>query len=242
MLKIIQRTNTRNTYLKPGRSLEYIVWHYTAGTTSRPGAALNTAAYFAGADAQGSADYIVDDETTVQYNPDIENRYCAAVGGKYATSGGELYGIAKNTNCISVELCSNTTDRKLHAYNDPAWYLTDETIARAAELTLYLMKKHNISVEHVIRHYDVSGKCCPGVVGWNEDSGDAGKWLEVKANIEEAMMKRYNTLAEMPDWAKPTIKKLVENGYLSGNGGALDLSEDMVRMFVINDRAGVYGA
>lgn len=58
---------------------------------------------------------------------------------------------------------------------------------------------------------------------------------------EEENVKRYNTLSEMPDWAQPTIKKLEEKGYLAGNGGVLDLSEDMVRMFVINDRAGVYG-
>lgn len=249
MLNIIKKFSTRNTMYKPGRPLTYIVWHYTAGTTSRPGAALNTAAYFAGPDAKGSADYIVDDRDIVQYNPDIANRYCAAVGGKYSTRGGSLYKIATNVNCISIELCSNTPDGLVHPYNDPAWYLTDKTIARATELTLYLMEQYNIPADNVIRHYDVSGKCCPGVIGWNEDSGDASKWLEVKSNIKEATMQRFNSLAEMPDWSKATIRKLMDKKVLVGGGvdvdpqgypADLDLSLDMVKMLCINDRAGLY--
>ena len=51
---------------------------------------------------------------------------------------------------------------------------------------------------------------------------------------------RLNTLEEMPDWAKPTIKKLVSKGFLAGTDQGLDLSLDMVRMFVIHDRAGCY--
>ena len=31
------------------------------------------------------------------------------------------------------------------------------------------MKKYNISVDNVIRHYDVSGKHCPGIIGWNDE-------------------------------------------------------------------------
>ena len=38
-----------------------------------------------------------------------------------------------------------------------------------------------------------------------------------------------------------TIQKLINKGYLSGNGQNLDISEDMLRVLVINDRAGVYG-
>lgn len=249
MLNIIKRVSTRNTVWKPSRPLTYIVWHYTAGTTSRPGAALNTAAYFAGPNAQGSADYIVDDRDIVQYNPDIKNRYCAAVGGKYSTRGGSLYKIATNVNCISIELCSNTTDGQVHPYNDPAWYLTNKTIANATALTVELMRQHNIPADNVIRHYDVSGKCCPGVIGWNEDSGDASKWQAVKSNIEEATMQRFNTLAEMPEWARPTVQKLMDKKVLVGSGAKkdpqgypadLDLSLDMVKLLCINDRAGVY--
>ena len=49
---------------------------------------------------------------------------------------------------------------------------------------------------------------------------------------------RYNTVEECPDWARETVQKLIGKGYLGGNGQGLDLSHDMVRVLVIQDRAG----
>ena len=49
---------------------------------------------------------------------------------------------------------------------------------------------------------------------------------------------RYNTVEECPDWARETVQKLVNRGYLNGTGEGLDLSADMVRLLVIQDRAG----
>lgn len=49
---------------------------------------------------------------------------------------------------------------------------------------------------------------------------------------------RYNTVAECPAWARETVQKLVNKGYLDGTGQGLDLSHDMVRTLVILDRAG----
>lgn len=64
--------------------------------------------------------------------------------------------------------------------------------------------------------------------------------LDEEEKGEEEM--RYNTVDEMPDWAKPTIEKMIAKGLIGGTGGtdALDLSMDMIRTFVINDRAGLY--
>ena len=46
----------------------------------------------------------------------------------------------------------------------------------------------------------------------------------------------------MPEWAKPTITKLMAKGYLKGDeNGKLNLDDNMLRMLVINDRAGIYG-
>lgn len=52
----------------------------------------------------------------------------------------------------------------------------------------------------------------------------------------------YNYIDDnMPVWARPTIEKLVNAGWLRGNeAGELELTEDMLRGFVVNDRAGVY--
>ena len=71
-----------------------------------------------------------------------------------------------------------------------------------------------------------------------------------EAQEEDEDMIRYNTVAELPDWAKPTIRKLIEKKAIRGSGASvdadgdptdMDLSYDMLRMFVINDRAGAYG-
>lgn len=61
-------------------------------------------------------------------------------------------------------------------------------------------------------------------------------------NDEEEAEVRYNTVAECPSWAQKTIQKLVDKGYLAGDGTSLDLSYDMVRLLVIQDRARVFGA
>ena len=31
-----------------------------------------------------------------------------------------------------------------------------------------LMRKYGIPKERVVRHYDITGKLCPGIVGWND--------------------------------------------------------------------------
>ena len=51
---------------------------------------------------------------------------------------------------------------------------------------------------------------------------------------------RYQKLSEVPDWGKDTVQKLINNGILSGNTNGLDLSNDMLRILVMNDRAGLY--
>ena len=49
------------------------------------------------------------------------------------------------------------------------------------------------------------------------------------------MEKRYNTVNECPEWAKPTIQKLVSTGKIA-DGNKLDMSEDMLRVLVIMNR------
>lgn len=58
---------------------------------------------------------------------------------------------------------------------------------------------------------------------------------------------RYETVLDAPDYARPTLYKLMEEGLLLGDGNVnqdkrlIDLSEDQVRILVILDRAGVFG-
>ena len=63
-----------------------------------------------------------------------------------------------------------------------------------------------------------------------------------KVEEEEEDMVRYNKVSEMPTWAVPTVKKLVEKKTIIGDEkGNLNLSEDMIRLLVILDRTGVFG-
>lgn len=72
---------------------------------------------------------------------------------------------------------------------------------------------------------------------------------EKNVNEKEETEVRYNKISEMPSYAQAHISKLVDCGYLNGRGGAkdesgrpadLDLSLDMIRILVINSRAGLY--
>ncbi len=176
-MNIRKQMGTANTTYCAGRQILYLVVHYTAGVNSRGGAARGCAAWFANPAAGGSADYIVDEEELVQYNPDPVNRYCHAVGGsRFRTAGGRLYGVAMNSNCISLEICSTNSKGKITVPNDPAYSFTERVLEKAKEAVQMLMQMYGIDAEHVIRHYDVNGKPCPGIIGWNKDSGDESRW------------------------------------------------------------------
>ena len=97
----------------------------------------------------------------------------------------------------------------------------------------------------------------PNGKGWATGAGYGEKILSIlkailatktdaESEVEEV---RYNKIADMPGYAKDTITKMVKKGFIGGAGKAkdenglpadLDLSLDMIRVFVTNDRAGLY--
>ena len=82
-----------------------------------------------------------------------------------------MYGIAKNANTLNIELCDTQKNGK---YN-----VSDKTLANAIALTKDLMKKYNIPIENVIRHFDVTGKSCPAYYV------DETAWNNVKNKIQK---------------------------------------------------------
>ena len=183
-MTITNKFSTVHTTAKANRDIQYIVIHYTAGTTSKAGSAVNTADFFRTTSTQVSADFTVDDSSVVQYNPDIKNRCTWHCGGnKYATKGGSLYGICKNSNSIGIEICCNNSTGKMQAANDKSYSFSDAAVANALWLVKKLMAEYNIPAERVVRHYDVTGKSCPGIIGWNADSGSENKWQAFKRAI-----------------------------------------------------------
>lgn len=213
-MNIIYRTGTNcTTYLK-NRPHTFIAIHYVASVTAKKGTALNVAAWFANPqNRNGSADWIVDDELIVCYNND-PNRYCWAVGddSRRNSKGGRLYGLAKNRNTVSIEICNGSRSGKVGQANNPDLYFTDAAIQNALELAAYLMKKHNIPIENVVRHYDISGKFCPGIIGWNTNSGSDAEWIKFKARLKQMVEPE----SEDEDMTDEQVRKIVRE-MLNGN-------------------------
>jgi len=158
-MNVINQFGEYNLTNKKNREIKYIVIHYTAGTTSKSGTAKSTAKYFNKETTKASADFIVDDEFVVQFNPDIKNKYCWHCGGsKYKTQGGSLYKICTSANSIGIEVCSSNSAKKVTNPNDTNWYFTDDAVKNTLELVKQLMQEYDIDVDHIIRHYDVNGK------------------------------------------------------------------------------------
>lgn len=131
-----------------GNSIKYIVMHYTAndGDTDE-----GNAHYFQGAGRRASAHYFVDEDSVTQSVRDRDAAWHC--GGDLESSHHPLRGICMNRNSLGVEMCSDIVGGK--------YTITPQTVDRAVELVRYLMAKYDIDVDHVVRHYDVTGKLCP---------------------------------------------------------------------------------
>lgn len=171
-MNIIEYTNNSHTTSAPNRKIEYIVVHYTAGVSSQSGSAKNTIdSIYINGNTNVSADYTVDQSGAYLYNGDIKNRYtwhCGCSGNPDTKYGGAtVYGICKNSNSIGIEVCSDGDGRYVKYANTKYWSYNQKCLEILTELVKYLMQTYNIDINHVVRHFDVTGKLCPGIIGWN---------------------------------------------------------------------------
>lgn len=172
------------------RKVKYIAVHFTAGGTSKAGTALATRNVFL--QRRASADFVVDDAQIVQINPNLRNYYCWSVGDKKNpySGGGTLYGMATNRNTVSIEICSNLKKGYDSKYpNHEGWYFTDASLKNALKLIRYLMQEFGLPKYAVVRHYDVSGKLCPGIVGWNDGMIYSNDGKKVRQNNSDEWKK-----------------------------------------------------
>lgn len=180
---------------KSVRTPKYLAIHFTAGSSSKPGRALSI--YNTFMSRQASADFAVDDRDIVQFNPDIENYYCWAVGDSKQSSrgGGKFNSKATNKNTISIEICSTcnpSTSTAVSKPNHDGWSFTEAALNNAVKLAKIIIKRYNISIENVIRHYDITGKLCPGLLGWNDEAmydKNTGKKIVDKWNTSNEWIK-----------------------------------------------------
>ena len=75
------------------------------------------------------------------------------------------------------------------------------------------------------------------------DVGNNFPWQKLMHGIVEKTEDKtmvFNKVEDFPNWAVPTIEKLIAKGALAGDSTGFNLTLEMVRIFVIHDRMGLY--
>ena len=203
--------------------VRYIVMHYTAnnGDTARN----NCDYYHRVGRLQASAHYFVDEHGAMQSVREGDTAWHCGARAYWHPE-------CRNANSIGIEMCSRKRA-------DGSYYIKPETVANAAALAKDIMQRYGIDIDHVLRHYDVTGKHCP--MPWVDDPA---QWTAFKDMLkqndndeEDDDMVRYNTIEEVPSWAQDTVRALMDAGALQGDEhGCIDLSRDMIRGMVIGKR------
>ena len=154
---------------------EFIVFHFVGAS----GQAMGNAEYFEEVYRGSSAHYFVDPKTIVQVVEDTTPAWHIGDGvrTRKGTINGHVHsGGATNTNSIGIEVCQDTTTGK----DAWSWGFHPDTLDKVEWLINTLQKKYNIDDDHVIRHYDATGKICPG--NWKDN--DWAKWWEFKKRLK----------------------------------------------------------
>ena len=153
-MEIKENITTRNYTKGNNRSIKYIVIHYVGAVSS----AKNNSDYFKSEYRGASAHYFVDDNDIYRVVRDEDIAWHCGTRGKY-------YSNCRNSNSIGIEMCCYNNNGTLD--------ISENIVNRTIELVKELMAKYNISTDNVIRHYDVTHKCCPApfvnnVNRWND--------------------------------------------------------------------------
>ena len=146
MLKI-QRKITRVNYtpLANKRNMWLVIHYVGAVSTARA-----NAQYFYSVKRGASANYFVDEIETWQVVEDKDGAW--HVGGAY-----KYYNSCRNNNSIGIEMCCKRAGTK--------WNFEQQTIENTLELACYLMKKYNIPIQRVARHFDCTRENLPTPLG-----------------------------------------------------------------------------
>lgn len=145
--------------------IEYIVIHDTG---NKKDSDEGNAKYFSEDKRGASAHYFVDDDSITQVVEDEDIAW-------HVGDGKGAFGIT-NKNSLGIEMCRvNST-------------VTTTTEANTIELVKSLMKKYNVPIERVVRHYDASRKPCP--VSFQDNNWD--RWNKFKRKLVEPVQTSKN--------------------------------------------------
>lgn len=216
--------NTDNYRVGRTQPVRYIVMHYTAnnGDTAKN----NCDYYHRVGGLQASAHYFVDEYGVMQSVLEGDTAWHCGARAYWHPE-------CRNANSIGIEMCSRKRA-------DGSYYIKPETVANAAALAKDIMQRYGIDTDHVLRHYDVTGKHCP--MPWVDDPA---QWAAFKDMLtpehqneeEDENMVKYKTIDDVPEWYRSEVQELMDAGALKGTGnGAIDISEDVVRGAIIGMR------
>ena len=202
---------------RPAYAIQYLVYHYTANDGDSD---EGNGSYFAQHIVQASAHYFVDDDSVTLSVPELFAAYSVG-GAKWTdcpqTGGGSRYGQCSNYNSLSIEMCDTV--------RNGVYDFSPSTLRNAAELGGKLCCKYGISPDHVICHFDVNGKHCPGVTGWI--GRDRSAWAKFKREVLIMTGKEiflaldaYLGSCECPDWAKKELDEAVAMGITDGKAAS----------------------
>lgn len=182
-MEIKKHLTSRNFTKGKDKKNLFIVIHYTANNGDT---ALNNCTYFQRQYRGASANYFVDENWIYQCVRDEDIAWhCGAL---------IYYNDCRNNNSIGIELCSRKD-------NKGNYYFKEDTINNAVELTCYLMQKYDIDIKHVVRHYDVTHKCCPAPFVHNYSAWE--DFLDrVETKLKGEAMEEEKTLAEKEEIIK----------------------------------------
>lgn len=204
--------------------VRYIVLHYTAGNGDT--ARNNCDYYHRVGGLQASAHYFCDEYGAMQSVREGDTAWHCGARAYWHPE-------CRNGNSIGIEMCSRKRA-------DGSYYIKPETVANAATLAREIMQRYGIDTDHVLRHYDVTGKRCP--MPWVDDPAQWTAFLamltpEHQNDEEEENMVKYKTIDDVPEWYRSEVQELMDAGALKGTGnGAIDISEDVVRGAIIGMR------
>ena len=151
-------------------------------------------------------------------------------GGLQGSDGHKYYKICTNYNSIGIEnsICYTDLSEKNPSPSSDKWYFTTATQKSLVFLVSKLMDEFNIDINHVIRHYDVTGKICPNPYVKNNKLKTSWTWNEFKNKLLKYRNTKTDTKITIVNNAPVSTNKstkemqqmLIKLGYSCGAAGA----------------------
>ena len=242
-VKLSPNHYTGRSYKGERRKIDTVTIHHTAGVLSVE--ALGTD--FANPARQASSNYGVGNDGRIACYVEEENT-------AWTSSSRD-----NDSRAITIEVVNSKAAEP--------WPVSEAAYAALCGLLVDVCKRNGIKrllwkndksligqpdKQNMTVHRWFSATACPGTYLYEHMGEIADAVNGTLEEWEDDNVKRYNTMEEIKQnvpWAAETVEKLIDGGIIKGSGGedaggnptGMDLSEDMLRLLVFNDRAGLYG-